>query len=153
MRYIVLFASLFMFIFWACEDHSAHLTETQRWEEVMAVHDSIMPEMSTINRQKRQLKAHLENEALLASNPELELILLQTIRQLGKAEDGMMEWMAEARAPEKLRDSLSHEEIVIYLSVEKQKIEIVKEDMVDAMEAGAGLLELIELKQTEQEEE
>lgn len=152
MRYLLFLIAIVSLGFWACGENKQLKSETRAWEGVMAVHDSIMPEMSTINRHKRQLKPILEDSTFLTRHPELESIITQTVRQLSMAENGMMDWMAEVKSPQKLRDSKSHEEIMVYLSTELQKIEIVREDMLDAMDAGAGLLEMIELKKTPEEE-
>jgi hypothetical protein len=59
---------------------------------------------------------------------------------LGKAEDGMMEWMVQFKQPAKLRESKKHEEIMAYLEAEKQRISQVRDDMNNSIKAAGQLL-------------
>lgn len=103
-------------------DTTAIKQEDSLRNEVFAIHDEVMPKMSDIV----QLKGGLI-EITTDSTNEAEIKAAQS--QLEKAEDAMMVWMNNFTAPEKMRDSKSHEEIMAYLESQKMEITKVKDAM------------------------
>lgn len=109
---------LFLVCFWACGGEStAFKQEDSLRNEVFAIHDEAMPKMTDIV----QLKGGLIE---LPTDSTNEAEVKSANSQLEKAEDAMMAWMNNFKAPEKLRDTKSHEEIMAYL--ENEKLEITK---------------------------
>jgi len=63
-------------------------------QEVMDVHDAVMPELGTINKLRKQLKKQLKDD----SNPNKDKVQ-DLIYRLGEADDAMMTWMSEFKKP------------------------------------------------------
>ena len=73
----------------------------------------------------------------LATNSTDETTVKATLTQLEKAEDAMMAWMNNFTAPEKMRDTKSHEEIMVYLQAQKEEITKVRDTMNGSIGAAA----------------
>ncbi len=121
-------------LFFACgaNDPSIEKEDALR-SEVFAIHDEVMPRMSEIVALKGKLEA-LNPDSTKAAE------IAAAISLLGKAEDGMMEWMVQFKQPAKLRESKKHEEIMAYLAAEKQRITQVRDDMNNSIKAAEQLL-------------
>jgi len=123
--------------FSACRgEHSA---QEKLWEEVIAIHDEVMPKMGDINRISRTIRAELDTVPPI--DTLLKLQQLDLLIRLGKAEEGMMVWMNELETLDELRDSKSNKEIMDYLEGEKQRISAVRDSMLVSIEAGQAALE------------
>lgn len=96
------------------------------YNEVMKVHDEVMPKMDDIHRTKQQLKEKLE-KAPAADRSAIE----STIARLDSAGEGMMVWMRQFRP---LPDSLGEEKAREYLENEMEKVKKVREDILQALE-------------------
>lgn len=88
------------------------------WDQMMVVHDAVMPKMSDISRLKKQLRADSAN--------------LDLITKLTKAEDGMWAWMHELTPLSKLEEQPT-EAAVQYLRRETARIEGVSKMMMDGI--------------------
>lgn len=99
------------------------------YESVMAVHDDVMPEMSTINKLKRGIKK------INASSEQS----LDMLTRLENADEGMMLWMSEFKL-----DRASNEQNQLnFLKAEQLKIDKVSADMKQVIsDASAYLKEL-----------
>ncbi len=118
-KFAILKTMMLLFVLFSCGGSSnpAFEQEDALRNEVFAIHDEVMPKMADIVRLKGNLvdfKTDATNEA------EVKTALVQ----LENAEDAMMSWMNNFKAPEKMRDSKSHDEIMGYL--QSQKVEITK---------------------------
>jgi hypothetical protein len=137
MNHLSLFAMLLVALsIFSCTDPAE--LEDQAWKEVMRIHDEVMPEMATINRIKRGLKAEMADTTATLS-ADRQTTLITTIQQLEAAEEGMMSWMEQVKSPAALRETLEHEAILSYLQDQQEKIEIVKRDMLTSIEAGQAV--------------
>ena len=96
-------------------------------EEVMKVHDEVMPKMNDIYKLKEGLKKKL-TEAGVADDKKKEIE--QTITELDAASESMMVWM---RAFNPQPDSLDEEKTHAYLESEMEKVQKVKEDITQAI--------------------
>ena len=125
------------------EDPAAaqHVAEEQKWDEVMVVHDEVMPKMSEINRISRALRERLEQDDALpgAVRQQAE----EAVQQLATAEEGMWEWMNNIRQLDALRTSKNHEEIMQYLNDEMTRISQVRDAMLRSIENGEQMLNQI----------
>lgn len=101
--------------------------------EVMEVHDEVMPEMDNVMKLKKELKEKLDE----ADSSRAKRIK-EAINELEKADEGMMNWMREYDSP---AGSLSEEEAKQYLQQEKEKITKVKEQMKASQTLARALLE------------
>ena len=107
-------------IFCSCSFSSEDPEVQKAYDEVMIIHDEVMPEMSTIHRLKKQIRK-------LESLDSLDLAL---IKELEDADEAMMSWMA-AFKPNK---DGSKEEQLKYLNAEKDNIASVSEQMKSVIE-------------------
>ena len=117
MKYLVL--SFCFVVALGCKGDFVSSKVEQAYADVMEVHDAVMPEMSTLNKLRKQVKK-IDGES--ASS-------LDMIKQLKDANEGMMVWMSEfdldRKAPEKSQ--------LEYLRGEQIKIQKVSDDMNGAM--------------------
>ncbi|GIV31346.1 MAG: hypothetical protein KatS3mg029_0697 [Saprospiraceae bacterium] len=108
---------------------------------VMEIHDVAMPRMGEINRLQRQLRQWLQNNPQAPDSTKTQV--LEVLDWLGRADEGMMSWMAAFRQPANLRDSLSHEAIVAYLLDEQKRVQQVHDDIAGSIEAATKLLQTL----------
>jgi hypothetical protein len=107
----------------ACEKSNQDL-----YDEVMQVHDEVMPKMEDLYKAKVELKARTLDSPDI---PESEKKAINDrIAQLDSASEGMMVWMRQFNP---LPDSLGEDKARAYLEGEKQKVQKVKEDILRAL--------------------
>lgn len=126
---------------WSCgqksnddhHDHDGHDPEEggnqALYDEVMKVHDEVMPKMNDIYKLKGQLKERIDNTPGLAEGKKKEIESI--IVRLDSASEGMMVWMRKFNP---LPDSLGEEQAKEYLEGEMEKIKKVREDVRKALE-------------------
>lgn len=104
-------------------------------QEIMKIHDEVMPKMDEIYRLKEQLKNKIATTPALAEEKKQELE--NTIAGLDSASESMMDWMHQySPIPDSVDGAEKARE---YLENEMEKIRKVKEDMLEAIEkAKAG---------------
>ena len=131
MRLIICFAILY---FASCKhNHKTSASSDQPlYQEVMAIHDKVMPEMSTIHQLKKDLKA--------LEKPETREIILNHVKELDDADEAMMSWMADFKIPE---DKNKEEG---YLLSEKEKIKQVSDVMYGSMERAKQLIDSLQIQ-------
>lgn len=110
--------------------------EQAAWEQMMEVHDEVMPKMAELNRTGRELKSIAESTDDKAVKEQIN----QKVKNLEAASEAMMVWMGELQQLSKLRENKSHEEITSYLEAEKAEIDQVGEKMMKSLEEGQQLL-------------
>ena len=104
------------------------------YDEVMKVHDEVMPKMDDIYKLKQELKKQIADSATLAI--EKRKTIESAILKLDSASENMMVWM---RSFNPLPDSLGEEKARAYLEEQQEKIEKVKEEMLEAINAAKEL--------------
>ncbi len=131
MRFLIF---LFLLIFSACKEKqkSAETEQNQLYKEVMAIHDQVMPEITTIHNLKKDLKA--------IEKPETKDIILQQVKELNDADEAMMTWMAAFKVPE---DKTQEE---AYLLLEKEKIKQVSDLMYASMDRAKKLIDSLQIQ-------
>ena len=116
------------------------IQEDSLYNELMAVHDEMMPKMQDIMNLKSELSPIADS---LSSIDSLSTKAIhQTISDLENADKAMMGWMHQFNPN---MDSLSHTERMTYLTHQKAKMDSVKIVMQTAIEDGNGLLETMPL--------
>lgn len=93
-------------------------------DEVMEIHDEVMPEMGTIHKLKKSLKAKSKD-----STEELLEDYTNNIAALDYADEAMMSWMHQFKMPK----GESDENLLKYLEDQKIKITKVNTDMKTAI--------------------
>lgn len=96
----------------------------------MNVHDEVMPKLGELNKDKKKLQTILAN----STDESVKTTLQEAITSLEKADEGMMDWMAEYKLP----SDISSQEV--YLKNEMMRITKVKTDMLQSM-SNAKLLQ------------
>lgn len=144
---LIAFGSLLV----ACNGKTAEQEQAQQelWDEMMVVHDEVMPKMGEISSLRRQLKAKME--AMDSTETEMIASVDATMAQLDAADIGMMDWMGALTQLPELRENKNHEQIMAYLEEEKAKVDKVKTDMLNALEAGRSKLKELEDMETPDE--
>lgn len=104
---------------------SAKEQKTELQQHVMAVHDTAMADMGQIFKLRKSLRALRDTLATQQTDSATLLLLQQHITGLNHADEAMMNWMRNYKAP----DTLQHEQAMQYLNQELQKIERVKTTM------------------------
>ena len=113
--------------------HSDNPERQKAFDEMMEVHDEVMPEISTINALSRKLK-----EKIAASGNQDSLIMMKaTLTRLEEAEEGMMDWMHKLDVPKK---DIEDAKAIAYMKKEKEKISIVSTNMKKAIQSGKAIL-------------
>lgn len=151
----ILFYSAILILVFACgnsneteagkdqTENSVTEIENNLWDEVMVVHDEVMPKMSAINKLTGRIKDQLQNNEELEENLKAKMEVI--LQDLQKSDEGMWDWMHNLKQLGKLRESLDHQGIVDYLKEEKVKIAKVKEDMLTSIEKGQALIKELDL--------
>lgn len=103
-------------------------------EEVMAIHDEVMPEMGSIRRTRKALLDKLENTA----DEEVGKVLQDQADKLDESHEAMMVWMRQfnPNQDEGVSDSAYH----VYLQEQKLKMIEVRDLMVNSLNEGKALL-------------
>jgi len=114
-------------------DHG-HDTETgpnqALYDEVMKIHDEVMPKMNDMYKKKEELKKKIADTPNMVDEEKKKIEA--TIAKLDSASEGMMVWMREFNP---LPDSLGEEKAREYLEDEMEKVKEVKEDILEALKA------------------
>jgi hypothetical protein len=97
------------------------------YNQVMDIHDEVMPKMDDIMRLKRELKEKVENSPGLVGEQKKQLE--EKIQLLDSAGHAMMSWMSSFK-PEDYKG----EQLREYLESEMERVKKVKETMLDAIE-------------------
>ena len=99
------------------------------YDEVMKVHDEVMPKMNDIYKLKERLKDKIANTPDMVAEKKQQIE--NAISRLDSASEGMMVWMRNFNP---LADSVGEQEARDYLESEMEKIKKVSEDVRKALE-------------------
>src|SRR5262245_18381573 len=100
-------------------------------DEVMKVHDEVMPKLDDMYQLKEKLKNNIAETPTLAGDKKQHIEA--TIAKLDSASEGMMVWM---RKFDPTSASLTTEKKREYLENEMEKIKKVREDVSEALTQG-----------------
>ncbi|MBE2206955.1 MAG: hypothetical protein IAE84_05185 [Saprospiraceae bacterium] len=133
----ILLALAFLAVLSACSNNQAQEAEQQKlWDEMMVVHDEVMPKMSDINALSKQMEAATADTAL---TDELRDATRKALYDLQAADKVMWDWMYGLQQLPDLRNGKKHEDIMQYLQDEIGKITEVKNAMLGSIEAAEAL--------------
>lgn len=118
-------------------DGKAQEAEQQKlWDEMMVIHDEVMPKMSDINALSKQMEAATSDTTL---TNELRDAAGKALYDLQAADKAMWDWMYGIQQLPDLRSGKKHEDILKYLQEETAKITEVKSVMLGSIEAAETL--------------
>ena len=115
------------------KEEIANNAENATWAEMMKIHDEVMPKTSEIVSLYSELK-EVDPQKIAANKLSLEV--QETIILLEDAEEAMFAWMNQLKNLKELRSQKTHEEVMIYLKQENQKIESIRNQMLPALKRG-----------------
>lgn len=121
---------LFALLLIACgtSQQSKKIDVNQLKTEVMAVHDEVMPKMGELRKLEKELRHQ-------AAEDSSKTDFVVAADRLAAANDAMMQWMRGFNP----KFEGSEEEVINYLTEQKNKIDQVKENMLGALEEGNQL--------------
>lgn len=111
------------------------------FDEVMLVHDEVMPKMGNLRALASELSQRadsLAQDSLVDRSAQIDE-MRSLSKNLKDANEGMMEWM---RQFEQVEEGTPHGEVMQYLSEQRKSIQKVRDDMINSKtEAEKYLLE------------
>lgn len=102
------------------------------YDEIMDIHDEVMPRMNDLHKTKTSLQTRL---ALPGLGEDERQEIQHNISRLDSASEGMMVWM---RRFDPLPDSAGEEKARVYLEAELEKIKKVRDDILSALKASSS---------------
>ena len=121
----------------SCKQERKASEEQTQMKEVMAIHDEVMPKMSTIGKLVGELKPKVDSTEM---GQKYEVAM----KDLQDANTAMMDWMKD------FGDRFNHEEILNgkelseekqqWLDEEEEKVKVVKEKINGSIERAQALL-------------
>jgi hypothetical protein len=106
------------------------ITKSVKYLEVMKIHDIAMAEMGNIHSKSKELKEMLDSSI----SSEDSLVYVTALKELEKAEDGMMEWMAGFKLPKEYNEANA------FLDSEMTKVQKVNNDIFTALDKSDHIL-------------
>lgn len=110
--------SIALFIIVGIFSCKTEIKESQKYKDVMAIHDAVMPEISKLQSIKKEFKSYADSSNLETIKNTSTLIV--------QADDAMMEWMANFKLPS------DKSEAATYLDAELPKIQEVANKINEA---------------------
>ncbi|WP_109829265.1 hypothetical protein [Reichenbachiella versicolor] len=100
-------------------------------DEVIAIHDEVMPEMGTLHKLSGKLRQTADSLLVLdsATNTDVSKQLQDLSLTVELANESMMNWMREFEQPS---EEMSHDDVMKYLQEQKTAISAVKANMITA---------------------
>ncbi len=143
MRLGIGLAILTVYVLTACNQDGERVEETE--DEVMAIHDEVMPKMQEIMNLKKQLSAKLleldslQQEGVSSTTlAEQKMKALELSGELTTADSLMMEWMYQYRSDS--AKALPAGDALVYFRLEKDKIIDVQKRTNQSLEAAREFL-------------
>ncbi len=132
--YLLIFSTL---VLAACGNEEQKMKD-QLLEQVMAAHDEVMPKMGDLRRTAKALQTIADSLSALTDQDYSARVneLREAAGRIENANDAMMKWMRQYEAPD---NEAPIAEVLAYLKEQKEQIEKVRDEMLEALKAGEGL--------------
>jgi len=111
---------------------SEHSPNQALYDEVMNIHDEVMPKMNDLHKAKTSLQTRLEMPGL-GENEKQDL--QNKIARIDSASESMMVWMRQFNP---IPDSAGEDKARAYLESELVKVKDVKENILRALKTAAA---------------
>jgi len=105
--------------------------EKTLYDQVMDIHDEVMPKMNDIYKMRKSLKDSLANASDMSDETKLQIN--QTILSLDSAGNSMMVWMREFNPPDQ-KDEVAFKK---YMESELVKVKKMRADVMRALKSVA----------------
>jgi hypothetical protein len=129
-----LFVGAFFTFIIGCDNGNKE-SESKINQEIMAVHDDIMPKMGEVNRLKRRLSEF--KDGVSDDNAEMKDSLINAILLLSKMEDNMNDWMGNYKYP---NPDATHEQMLTYLTGQRDTVKQLSNDIYLSIGIANGFL-------------
>ena len=120
------------------EKKTTESQETTQMEEVMAIHDEVMPKMGVLGRLVGKLKAKVDST-------EQGMVYEKAMKDLQAANNSMMQWMQgfgdRFDSDEILNGKVLTEQKQKWLDQEEEKVKALREQINSSIEKAEALLE------------
>lgn len=126
-----------LFLSFSCKEEKKSTEESSQMKKVMAIHDEVMPKMSTIGKLVGEIKPKVDSTEM---GQDYEVAM----KDLQEANRAMMDWMKD------FGDRFDHEEILEgkelseekqqWLDEEEEKVKVVKDKINGSIERAQALL-------------
>ena len=150
MKSTIQISTLFLFILLSCgtqdnknnADSSVSIDELRniRYQEVMAVHDEVMPKLQDIISLQENFKVRIDSLTEIDSTLAVLEELTKLNNDLASADKSMMDWMHQFNSKINSND-VSDEVAMAYLEEQKVKILEVKERMNNSINSATEYFE------------
>ncbi|MEQ9297013.1 MAG: hypothetical protein RIF33_00545 [Cyclobacteriaceae bacterium] len=120
--------------FTSCGDGGQAEREKLR-DEVMALHDEVMPKMGDLRKTRKSLEALADSLAMDSLQAAQAQEFRAIAKEIGDANESMMAWMRQYE-PSVMEDGTPHGEVMAYLKEQKEAIVKVKQDMIESLSKG-----------------
>ena len=110
-------------------------SQDQLFDEVMEIHDEVMPRFRDISSMNKKIKQKMES----TSDSTTYNSLKEASATLEAANQSMRGWMSNIKRPDEI-ENLEEEKARAYLEEEKKKIAVVRQKMLEAIELGEKVL-------------
>jgi len=138
-KYILILVSVFFSLFISCKEEKKVATESEsnQMEQVMAIHDEVMPKMGKIGSLVAQLREKIDNDEGGATEKK-------AMEDLQDANKSMMDWMQgfgnRFDSEEIMNGKALTDEKKQWLNEEEKKVNIVKEKINTSIANAEALL-------------
>jgi hypothetical protein len=121
---------------WNCQNPQKEESEILQ-QQVMAVHDEMMPRMDELYTMKKQLLAKLQvRDSTMQDSTGVHATLQEAIQKVKAGEEAMMTWMRSYQG-HSIQDTDS---LIVYLKEELPRVAEMKKVMLEGLEAGKEAL-------------
>ncbi len=120
----------------ACGNSRQEAAQQKAWDEMMVIHDEVMPRMSEITALGKSIQAALADTTLQSG---LRADAEKVLDDLAAADNAMWDWMYALQQLPDLRQKIKHEDIMAYIQEETKKITEVKNQMLSSIAAGQAI--------------
>ena len=131
MKNLALYLFLATTLLLACNDSNSGDTQagtdnpvTQAWDQMMVIHDEVMPEISTLKKLEQGFRAMPKDS-----------ITNRTLASLNKAEKAMWDWMHNLTPLDQV-NKMPEAEAMNYIKKKTEEISEVKQIMLAAIKTG-----------------
>jgi len=135
--FLICLVFVFSLIFQSCGNSQENANKILR-EEVIAVHDEVMPKMGQL---KSLEKTALQMAEDLANSEDPDTTKIKELKQLAveldQAYEGMFVWMRQYEVED---GEMTAEEVKVYLDEQMKKVSTVNEDIKAALAKAESML-------------
>lgn len=135
MKYFFYFFAI-TFLLGACKNVTGD-QEKKLFEEVMYLHDEIMPVSTKLHGLQSQLKNLLEKPDSIPAGLTSDEIIQASVHS-EKAYNDMMDWMRDFKIPE----NMNTQDKIAYMTAEKAKLVKMKEESLSALNEAEAILKI-----------